>query len=253
MGEGYGLKLVLNITGTPSQHFNLVWKLANITYTNLVTVGQGNGYTWNLHWNLDLDDGIPWSIAVDPAGVSGNTNPTKNASGTLTPTPPTTPVELYSPLVWNGSESYLADFQPGSGTIPQLYILFGMPTTHGAQSVFSVTPPADSTAIVTEPYGESVYQIARTNVPAAPFQDTNNFIVLLSRIRVNPTILRTNTWADLSALPTEWSQWLAPDSRCQSTNPAITSFIASSLPGNFRTSMTPYDAAAVCIRRWPEY
>ncbi len=71
--------------------------MANISYTNLVSVGAGNGYSLRYNWPLDLDDGIPWSIQLDPAGVSGNTNANKSASGTLTPTPPITATDLFHP------------------------------------------------------------------------------------------------------------------------------------------------------------
>ena len=91
VGDEYGLKLALKITGTPSQSFDIVFTMANISYTNTFTHGAGN---WTLYYDylLDLDDPIPWSVVLDPAGVSGNTNPTNTASGTFTPTPPITAI-----------------------------------------------------------------------------------------------------------------------------------------------------------------
>ena len=62
-------------------------------------------------------------------------------------------------------------------------------------------------------------------------------------MRVNPTILRTNTWANMAALTTNWTQWIAPDQMCQSTNPLIASFVQQSLPANYLTTMSPYDTA----------
>ncbi len=47
----------------------------------------------------------------------------------------------------------------------------------------------------------------------------------------------------MSALATNWTVWLAPDARCQSTNPLITSFVQSSLPANYQSTLTPYDTA----------
>ena len=240
VGDAYGLKLTLNIVGTPSQPFNIVWTMANVSYTNLVSVGAGNGYSWRYNWALDLDDGIPWSIKLDPAGVSGNTNANKSASGTLTPTPPITATDLFDPQVWNGYESYLLSF---SVNPTLLYVVFGEPTTHGAQTVLSVDGPADAELIVTPPYNLPIFQTTFSNSSDSTFSDTNNFVVQLSRTRVNPIILRTNTWADMSALATNWTVWLAPDARCQSTNPLITSFVQSSLPANYQSTLTPYDTA----------
>jgi transglutaminase-like putative cysteine protease len=240
VGDAYGLKLVLDIKGTPSQPFNIVWTMANISYTNTVTVGAGNGYSWYYNWDLDLDDGIPWSITLDPAGVSGNTNPTNTASGTFTPTPPITATDLFDPQVWNGSESYLLTFISNPSL---LYVVFGVPTTHGAQTVLSVDGPADADLIATAPYNLPIFQTTFSNSSASTFSDTNNFVVQLSRTRVNPTILRTNTWASMSTLTTNWTVWLAPDGRCESTNPVITSFVQASLPTDYLTTMTPYDTA----------
>jgi len=149
---------------------------------------------------------------------------------------------LFDPQVWNGTESYILSFAPG-GTLSSLYVVFGVPTTHGAQTVLSVSGPADAEYIATPPYGEPIFQTSWLNVAAGTFSDTNNFVVQLSRTRVNPAILRTNTWADMSTLSTNWTQWLAADGRCESTNPAIVSFVQQSLPANYRTTMTPYDTA----------
>jgi transglutaminase-like putative cysteine protease len=245
VGDIYGIKVVVNVIGTPSQPFRIKWTLANVTYYyDNINIGQGNGWWWPFLWWMDLDEPIPWSVTLDPDGVSGDTNLVNNTvSGSFTPVPPTKPVELYSPRMMHGVESYTLIYQPGSGTIPNLYILFGMPTTHGAQSIISVTSPTNGQIILTPPYGVPVIEIARTNVLASTFQDTNRFTVQLNRVRVNPTLLRTNTWASMDALTTNWTQWLAPDQRCQSTNSAITNFVQQSLPANYRTILTPYDTA----------
>ncbi len=186
VGDLYGLKLSLNITGTPSTPFDIVFTMANISYTNSFSHGAGN-WTLVYNWALDLDDGIPWSIQLDPAGVSGNTNPTNTASGTLTPTPPITATDLFDPIVWNGSESYLLSF---SVNPTLLYVVFGDPTTHGAQTVLSVNGPADADLIVTAPYNLPIFQTTFSNSSDSTFSDTNNFVVQLSRTRVNPIILR---------------------------------------------------------------
>lgn len=245
VGDAYGLKVIIKVLGTPAKPFRIKWTLANTTnyYAN-INVGPGSGWWWPFIWGMDLDDPIPWSVTLDPDGVSGDTNLANNtASGTFTPIPPTNAVELYAPRMMHGSESSSFVFQPGSGTIPNLYILFGVPTSHGAQSAISVSGPVHSRYVVTAPDGVPVFEIARTNVPAATFQDTNSFIVQLNSIRVNPSILRTNTWAGMSALTTNWAQWLAPDSNAESTNALITAFVQQSLPVNYRTTLTPYDTA----------
>lgn len=250
VGDIYGLRVGVSISGTPTQPFRIKWTLANNEYTTgYKTVGQGNGWMWLYFKWLDLDDPIPWSVTLDPDGMSGDTNLVNNsASGIFTPIPTEVPVELYSPRLMHGAVSSSLNFQPGSGTIPNLNVIFGMPTTHGAQNVISVTSPTNAHIIVTPPCGVPVVEVARTNVPASTFQDTNCFTVQLNRVRVNATLLRTNTWTGMAALSTNWTQWLAPDQRAQSTDPAIANFVQQTLPANYQTVLTPYDTARTLHR-----
>jgi hypothetical protein len=250
VGDAYGLKITVNVKGTPTQPFRIEWTIANVTnYFNNINLGPGNGYWWYFVWWVNLDDPIPWSVTLDPDGVSGDTNLLNNtASGTFTPIPPTTMVGLYSPRMMHGSETSILNFQPGSGTLGNLWVLFGVPTSHGAQQAISVTAPTNAQSIVTAPYGLPLFEIARTNMPAATFQDSNTFVVQLSNMRVNPTLLRTVAWSNMNSLTTNWTQWLAPDPTCESTNSAITNFVQQSLPANYQATLTPYDTARTLHR-----
>ena len=250
VGNAYGLNVTFNVKGTPKQPFRIEWTIANTTnYFDNISVGPGSGYWWWYYNSLGLDDTMPWSIVLDPDGVTGNTNFVSNsASGTFTPVPPTNAVELYAPRMMHGYECYTLDFQPGSGTINNLWVLFGVPTTHGAQTAIKVSSPTNGQTIITPPCSVPVFVISRTNVPAAIFQDTNYFTVQLNNMRVNPTILRTSTWSNMAALTTNWTQWIAPDQMCQSTNSLIASFVKQSLPTNYLTTMTPYDTARTLHR-----
>jgi transglutaminase-like putative cysteine protease len=246
VGDLYGLLVSFNDVGTPYQPFRIKFTVANVTwYSDYLTyITTGSGWWYYFDWWVNLDGPLPWNIVLDPDGVSGSTNRANmTASGTFTPTPPSTPLQLYDPVTVGGTEESTASFQPGSGTMADLWVVFGSPTSHGAQNIISVTAPANSTSIVTAPYGLPVLVVARTNAVAGTFQQSESFTAQLNSMRVNPTLLRTNTWAQLSALPTNITQWLAPDAVCQSTSPAISNFVQLYLPTNYQTTMTPYDTA----------
>lgn len=245
VGDLNGIKVVFNVVGTPTQPFRIKFTMANRTfYDDNITLSPGNGWGWYFNFWMPLDDSIPWAVTLDPDGVSGNTNLLNNtASGTFTPVPPSTLVDLYSSQMMNGSQTSVLNFQSGSGTIPSLFIVFGYPTTHGAQAVSIVNMPSNAQQVVTSPYAAPVVGLMRTNVAAANFVDTTSYTVKLSRIRVNPTLLRAVTWAEMSTMATNWTQWLAPDPVCESTNSQITTFVNQSLPANYQTILTPYDAA----------
>jgi len=250
VGDIYGLKVVFNVRGVPTNSFRIKWTMANVTYYyNNISVRSGSGYWWGFNWWVNLDDPIPWSITLDPDGVSGNTNLISNTTnGWFTPIPPTNAVELYSPRMMHGYEYYTLNFQPGSGNLNNLWVLFGVPTTHGAQMAVSMTSPTNGNTIITQPNSVPVFVISRTNVPARVFQDTNYFTVQLNNIRVNPAILRTNTWAGLASMTTNWTEWLAPDQMDQSTNSVIAAFVRQSLPTNYQSVLTPYDTARTLHR-----
>ena len=236
--------------GTPSNAFRLKFTLANATWYSGDINGQ-NGWTygWQYSQSLPLDDAIPWSVTLDPDSVSGDTNLVNNTTnGVFTPIPPSVTVELYSPRMMHGSVTSIVNFQSGSGNIPNLYVLFGQPTTHGAQSVIAAPGPPNSQSVLTSPYGVPLFQVSRTNVAAATFQDTNSFAVQLNSIRVNPTLLRTVTWADMNTLTTNWTQWLSPTPTVESTNILITNFVQAALPPNYRSVLTPYDTARTLHR-----
>jgi len=245
VGDLYGLRVVVNVVGAPAGPFRIKWTLANVTnYFSNISVGPGNGYWWYLEWSLYLDGPIPWSVTLDPDGISGDTNLANNvASGTFTPVPPATAVDLYAARVVGGSETSILNYESGSGAIDNLWVVFGQPTSHGAQTVIRLTGPSNAVSIVTLPHGVPVFEIARTNPVPATFQDDENFAARLNRMRVNPDILRQASWADLAGMASNWIQWLAPDPVCESTDPAITNFVQGALPANYRTTLTPYDTA----------
>jgi len=251
VGDLYGLILTFNVTGNPYEAFRIKFTIANVTwYSDYLTgITSGAGWVYGFAWSVNLDGSLPWSVTLDPDGISGSTNAANMmASGTFTPNPPATPLELYDPVTMGGTEEWVTSFEPGSGTISDLYVVFGSPTSHGAQKMISVQGPSNAASIITAPYGVPVFAVGWTNVAAATFQESETFAAQLSSMRVNPAMLRTNTWAQMSALPTDVTQWLAPDPMCQSTSESISNFVQLYLPADYKTTMTPYDVARTLQR-----
>ena len=243
IGTPYGIRVTFDVTGTPTHPFGIKFTIANVTHTfNGYNLRAGNGYYSYFVADLCLDDVIPYSVTLDPANVSGNTNPNTTVSGSFSPTPPATIVQTYSPSTKNGAVSRTLTFSSGA-TLSSLYTLIGVPTSHGAQVVIKAPTPANFQLVTTAPYNLPAFQSLQTNVPSGTYTFGNTFSVTLSRMRVNPKLLRKITWASLGTLPAEYAQWLTPDNVNESTDPAIASFVSQALPSDYRTALTPYDAA----------
>jgi Transglutaminase-like superfamily len=243
----YGVRVTFNVVGTPTAPFNVQFVIANVTNTFLLDItSPGNGYYVYSGSFLYLDDPISWSITLDPTHVSGNTNPINTTNGIFTPLQPTNTVQLYEPRIVAGSETALLNFTNlgvGDGGYIHFFEIFGQPGSHGAQTLLSLNAPTAAVSIVTAPYNLPVLQIARTNAPTANYQDSETFTAQLNGMLVNTTNLQTATWADIAAMPTNWTVWLAPDTICESTNPLITNFVYQTLGPNYQNTLNPYQAA----------
>jgi len=245
VGDAYGLKVVVSITGTPAQPFRIKWTMANVThYFENITAGPGNYWWYFVAGTSSLDDPIPWSVTVDPDGITGDGDPSNNyIAGTFTPVPPSSAVELYNTRLMRGTETDVLRFKSGSGTIGNIWVLYGAPTSHGAQTVIAAPGPINSTLVITPPNDMPLFEISRANIRAGDISDGQAFTSKLSSIRINPNILRQTTWNDMAAMTSEWTRWLSPDKMAQSDAPEITAFVKQSLPADYPASLTPYDTA----------
>jgi transglutaminase-like putative cysteine protease len=247
IGTPYGVRVTFDVTGTPKP-FGIEFTIANVTHTfDNISVKAGKGYYDYFSSSLCLDDTIPYSVTLDPGNVSGNTNPATTVSGVFSPAPPATMVQTYSPSTDQGENSRTIIFAPGA-TLTNLYALLGDPTSHGAQVVVSSSATANAEVVLTPPYNLPVFQILQSAVASGTFTFSNAFTVTLSKMRVNPGLLRKITWDSLGTLTPEYTQWLTPDSINESTDPSITAFVANALPADYRNTLTPYDAARTLHR-----
>lgn len=247
-GETYYLKVEWNVTGTPKAPYSILFKLAGETYkwTGL-SAGPGSGFSGFTGFNLELDGGIPFSVTLDPDKTSGDSKTSNNVlKGTLTPTPPAKALEYFNPIIRTGSETCTVPWNQG-GTVSSGYILMGKPVSGSFQKVVSTTGPAGNITTNSTPHGDPVWQTFRyaytPSAGSSQWSDTSGFKVSVSGARVNIAKLRAVTWADEAAVSPSIAAYTQPNDWVQSTDPAITAFVNSVLPSNYRTTMKPYDAA----------
>ncbi|MEO5712543.1 MAG: transglutaminase-like domain-containing protein [Luteolibacter sp.] len=247
-GETYYLKVVWQVTGTPKTPYSILFQLAGKKYKwTGVAAGQGSGYTGVAGFSLQLDGAIPYTITLDPDHVSGDTKSANNIfKGNLTPTPPAKALEYFSPQVHTGTETCTVPWNIG-GTVTDGYTVMGKPVTGTFQVVNLATGPSGSLSVTTTPTADPVWQTPRNSYTpsgASPqWTDTTNFKVTVSNARTNIAKLRAVTWAKETAFPAAILPFTKPDAWVQSMDPAITAYVKTILPANYKTTLTPYDAA----------
>jgi transglutaminase-like putative cysteine protease len=247
-GETYYLKVVWQVTGTPKGPYSILFKLAGKTFKwTGVKTGAGAGFSGIAAFNMELDGPIPYSVTLDSDHVSGDTTKKNNViKGTLTPTPPTKALEYFNPKAHTGTETCTIPWNAG-GTVTSGFTVLGKPTTGTFQVVNLATGPVGSTVVASTPAADSIWVTTRTNyspvIGNQQWADTTHFTVTVSSARTKISSLRAVTWATETAFPADVLPYTLTNTWSQSTDPAVTAFVKSVLPANYRATMGPYDAA----------
>jgi transglutaminase-like putative cysteine protease len=144
-------------------------------------------------------------------------------------------------------------FGPVGATLDRAYFWLGVPTTDSFQSVVSASASAGVSKINTTPNNRPMYEwrLGQTTLTSDNQTESvqQSFVVKLSSVRVNPASLRKVTWQQLSSgVPSNVQNWLNPNATVQSTDSRIATFVTNSLPVNYQSHMSPYDAVRTLCR-----
>jgi transglutaminase-like putative cysteine protease len=250
IGDADYIRVNWTIDGTPKAPYSVQFTVANQTDTFTgYPASAGKWWTYYGGFTLPLVGPIPYTVTIDSTGVTGNKTPSKATfSGTFTPIAPTKAIQYFDPETYFGSETFTVDWLDGSGDVTSGFTLLGCPATGSFQTVNELYPPIGAKKVITSPSKDPVWQ---TTIPAfspvAGFDTTTTtdyFNVTENNIRCNPDLLALATWADIAALPAAtYGPDLASDSLTQSTDPSITAYVATILPSDYKTTMTPYAVA----------
>ena len=247
VGDPYFVRFNWTVTGTPAASYEVKIQEANLVGT-ITGEPVASGNFWQYYgYSLPLDSSVPVTVTIDPQNVTGAPAAGRTYTFSFTPQPPTTPIQYYDTLTWTGQQTETLDWTDNANIVLNGFTWLGEPSTGSFLQVISQKVPSGSQIVTTSPTGDPVYQTNFSNFTPVPGHDTwvstNTYNLAISSVRVNPTLLRGSTWSAISHLPSSFQPWLAPDSLVESTDPTIVSFVNTSLPVNYRSSMTPYDAA----------
>ena len=245
VGDPYTIRVDYVVRGWPASKFRVHFSIANQEgdYRDL-TAKDGDSFTWIWTAISGFDGPLPWSVEVDPDGVTGDSDVSNNSyAGTFEPIYPEVGIEYYDPKVYDASQTFWVDFEPGQGVVHSLIAWFGKPTTEGFQTVLSSTPPPGAQEVRTEPFGQPVWEWRRKDFAPNSFTLVHRFQISVSKSRVNPYILRRVRWSDYENLPAEIEPYLNDETENQPYAEEISQFVRSVLPESEEASVAPYDAA----------
>jgi hypothetical protein len=175
----------------------------------------------------------------------------RKLKGSFSPVEPANAIDFYDPHWLIATQGSFTSFSPGK--IDRLVIMMGAPTTETWQKVLLSTCRVDSgsgtelltTRPVEGPTLYPVYLFDRKKVANFDFSIAHQSVLEVRNQRVNATKLRTVTWAQLDALQAIdiFKAYTSPETVIESNNKKIGDFVVQSLGANYRTKLTPYDAA----------
>jgi len=248
VGDVYYVRVNWNVTGTPAAPYPEKFQEANFSGTTSQNTPAlaGSFYTY-YGFQMPLDSSIPVTITVDPNDVSGAPSTGRTFTFSFTPVPPPTAVAYFNTLTYTGQETFSLDWADYSGTITSGLTLMGIPTSGTFEQALNYAPPDGSSVVATLPSGDPALETDYSNYQPVPGNDTwsttNTFNVAVSSVRANPAMLAAVPWSAFTSLPSSFQQYLVADTLVQSTDPTITQFVATVLPANYKTTLTPYAAA----------
>jgi hypothetical protein len=259
IGDAFSVGIDYVVHGTPSAPYKIRFTVAGLVLEMTVNdLTSGTKPAVKDYWPLPLDGEIPWKVQIDPDHVTSSPNSGSPAkTGSFEPIPPHTAIEYYDPVYVHGLQQWGIDV---TGHIGNVKAMLGRPATGVWQKVLSQSSFAyryiaqsDGAYRINPMIEKKVdnagkYEVYFWNKSEDPRLKSitigMEFDMELENVRVNADKLRNVTWHDLQAVsdPVQ-HHYQQPEDIVQSDSPKISAFVKNHLGDDFKTTMTPYDAA----------
>ncbi len=243
----YTLRLIWEVQGQPSAGYHVILTIANQRAVYNFSARPGN-FSAVLSAYLPIVGKIPYSAQIDPGHVTDNTLDSQSArSGVFVPKMPSTAVLYYNPKSYVGKETLNCSYTSQPNSKSQALMVMAEPSTGTFQTVTTSVAPTDAQKITSAGSNQTGWLIScsPTN-PKATLQSWHTdqlFHVECSSAAVNSKLANLVSWSDFSNLPENKRVWLKPEFNIESDSPVVRAFVQHILPADFKTTMTPYQAA----------
>ena len=191
---------------------------------------------------MPCDGPIAVSATLDPNKVSGDSNFTNNSiAGSFTPTMPTVGQEFFNTRQLVATHNATVSWSGGS--LNSLTLSLGMPTTESFQSLVLSNPPSFFNVYSSAPFAYPIATRTISKPSGTSFSVSHTFTVQSSASRTNRSILDGVSWASLTGISSAIKLYTQPEKFIESNDSTITAFVSSALPTNYKTALTPAQAA----------
>ncbi len=243
------LRVLWQVSGTPKSSYRILIRIANQQLVEKVP-GQSGFSSASMSVDVPVAGPIPYSVKIDPTGVSGVVGGPVRKSGVFTLQCPGEGLTYYSPKHYVGFENLKGSCR-STYNIKGVMVL-GVPTTGSFQTVFNEQGPANAHRVVSGGANQQIWVVnCSTERPTDAIVSWNarqRFDVETRNSAINPRALSQIPWSALQSLPRDKQFWTENDSLVESSSPQITAFVAQHLPTDYRTKMSPYVAALTLFK-----
>lgn len=248
----YYVRVDWKVVGAGGKPYKVKFDIGDRTVTFDVNAKTAGTYWTCYGFNMPTDGPILAKVTLDPLKTSGDTTPANNV-GTLTfiPKPPTTALEYYGARTLKGTASSTLSWT-GNG-MKTLKIYTGAPSAETSQSVSSASLPAGATNSISTPFSQPVYVNSYGSRPAGSQTVQRTFTVSAKAARTNRSLLEAVAWSKMTGFSTTIAAYLNAETTVQSTDAKVKSYVATVLPNNYKTTMTPAQAARTLYLALAQY
>jgi transglutaminase-like putative cysteine protease len=230
--------------------------------TKEAQIGSVGGYLNSVYFVFrgGFDTNVTAVATLDPdneSGEAGYTRADNQKSVSFTPVPIDKTIEYFSPVTWQGEirqTMTLSSVQSGA----TVEVVAPRPTSDSFQRVNStiglfqrsVDPvPYALTQKTGDATGHPLYHNV-INAKAGMFTAYTSANITASNVRINRAKM-TATWSQVDSLKNVaiFNTYTLPQASAQSTSATIQNYVVSTLGSNYRSTMTPIEAARRLFQR----
>ncbi len=220
--------------------------------TGALTFGADSPGTFTAVWGpfpVLMDRPFELSATLDPGrAVRSDDRRNNRIAVRISPISPSEALEFYDARRLSARVSLDLTWSARSAAPDRVVVWMPRPPSGAFQTVTNWIPEAGFAPVSSAPYGEPILSMAMQGPGLAPLHASQSFNATVSGVRANLALLSEARFDGYLGISPELAAWLEPETFVESRHPSIARLAAQLLPADFRTSMSPAEAAEALYR-----